>query len=183
MHPRIARREDSFLLIVDLQQPLLDIMPDAEALLKNAGILIEAAKTLGLPIFATEQYPERFGPTVEAVSSRWGELKPHGKMVFSSCGCAGIRKALEASDRRTAILSGVETHVCVSQTAHDLLEEGFVVHVPADAVASRTEANRQLGLEKMRDSGAVITSIEMVIYEMLREAGTPEFKALLPLFK
>ena len=183
MHDRIARREDAFLLVVDVQEPLMKVMSEPDRLLKNAGILIEAAKALGLPIFATEQYPERFGPTVESVRSRWGDLAPSGKMAFSSCGCSGIMEAIRESGRRTAIVCGVETHVCVNQTVHDLLEEGMRVHVPADAVASRTEMNWRLGLEKMRESGAVVTSTEMVAYELMGRAGTPEFKALLPLFR
>jgi nicotinamidase-related amidase len=183
MHPRIARREDAFLLVVDLQEPLLRGVADPDGLLKNVGILIDAARTLGLPILATEQYPERFGPTVEAVQSRWGEVEPVGKLRFSSCGCDAIQSSLQSSGRRTAILCGVETHVCVNQTAHDLLNEGFTVHVPADAVSCRTPANHEMGLGKIRDSGAILTSTEMVVFEMLREAGTPEFKGLLPLFK
>jgi nicotinamidase-related amidase len=183
MHDRIARREDAFLLVVDVQEPLMKVMSEPDRLLKNAGILIEAAKALGLPIFATEQYPERFGPTVEAVRSRWGGLAPSGKMTFSSCGCSGVMEAIRESGRHTAVVCGVEAHVCVNQTVHDLLDEGMTVHVPADAVASRTEMNWRLGLEKMRESGAVVTSTEMVAYELMGRAGTPEFKALLPLFR
>ena len=182
-HPRIARREDTFLLVVDLQEPLLKVMEVRERLLANAGILIEAARTLGLPILATEQYPERFGPTAEEIRVRWGDVQPVGKLCFSSCGSESVQGQIQRLGRRTAILCGVETHVCVNQTAHDLLAEGLAVHIPADAVASRTEMNRQLGLEKMRESGAIVTSTEMVVYELLREAGTPEFKALLPLFR
>ncbi len=182
-HPRIARRGDAFLLVVDIQEPLLKVMPRADRLLKHAGILIEAAKTLGLPIFATEQYPERFGPTVEPIRSQLGTLAAEGKLAFSSCGCRGVMDAISSCGRKTAILCGVETHVCINQTAHDLLAQGYTVHVPADAVDSRAPLNREVGLNKLRDSGAVITSTETVIYELLGEAGTPEFKSLLPLFK
>jgi nicotinamidase-related amidase len=182
-HPRIARRDDAFLLVIDVQEPLLKVMPQPEGLLKNIQILIEAAKILNLPLYATEQYPDRFGPTVEALRARWGAVEPEGKMTFSSCGCLPVFQRIQESPRRTAILCGVETHVCVSQTAHDLLAQGFTVHIPADAVASRTEFNRKTGLEKMRDSGAVLTSTETVVYELLQQAGTPEFKALLPKIK
>jgi nicotinamidase-related amidase len=182
-HPRIAQREDSFLLLVDLQEPLLKGVSEPETLVKNVGILIKAAKTLGLPIFATEQYPERFGPTAEAIRSLWGDLNAQGKMTFSCCGSAELRRRMEEAGRDTAIVCGVETHVCINQTVHDLLEQRLRVHVPADAVASRTERNHQLGLAKMRESGAIVTSVEMTVFELLARADSAEFKALLPLFK
>jgi nicotinamidase-related amidase len=180
MHPRIAAREDAFLLIVDIQEPLLRVVREPERLLSNARILIEAARVLGLPILATEQYPERIGPTEPGLRERWGNVDPWGKLTFSACGGGEPARAVEAMERRTAIVCGVETHVCVNQTVHDLLAMGRTVHVPADAVTSRTELNWRLGLDKMRDSGAIVTTTETVVYEMMGAAGTPEFKALLP---
>jgi nicotinamidase-related amidase len=182
-HLNLADRDDSFLLIIDVQAPLLGVMPQSERLIKNIQTLIEAAKTLHLPLFATEQYPERFGPTVESIRSRWGVVQPEGKLVFSSYGCLPMVRKIQESNRRTALLCGIETHVCVSQTAHDLLADGYTVHIPADAVDSRTALNRETGLEKLRSSGALITTTEMLIFELLQKAGTPEFKALLPHIK
>jgi isochorismate hydrolase len=183
MHPRLAQRDDAFLLILDMQTPLLNVMNAPERLLANCKILIEGVRTLGIPIFATEQYPDRFGATTDDVRSRWGEVVPAGKMVFSGCRCAELMRQIEATGRNTAIVCGVETHVCVNQTALDFMANGYTVHVPADAVDSRTDLNWRLGLEKMRDAGAVMTSTEMVLFELMEKAGTPEFKALLPLFR
>jgi hypothetical protein len=183
MHPRLAQREDAFLLVIDAQGPLLNVMSAKDRLLSHCKLLIEAMRVLKIPILASEQYPERFGPTAEELSSRWGDVKPVGKMVFSGCGCPEFVQQIEATGRKTAILCGLETHVCVNQTALDLMANGYTVHVPADAVDSRTDLNWRLGLEKMRDAGAVMTSAEMVIFELMGKAGTPEFKALLPLFR
>ncbi len=177
----LARAPDTFLLVVDVQDPLLQVMHESEPLLKNVHILLEAARVLGLPLFATEQYPERLGPTAEPIRAAWGDVTPIGKMEFSAW--PSVRMAVKATGRRTAVVCGVEAHICVQQTAQDLLAAGYRVHIPADAVASRTPANRDLGLRKIEWSGAVLTSTEGLVYELLERAGTPEFKAMLPWLK
>lgn len=183
------RREAACLVVVDVQENLARAMPadTFPRVTRNLVLLATAARILGLPTLLTEQYPKglgrTIGPVVEALAGGGTPPAPIEKVDFACTAVPAFCEALRASGRRTVILTGVETHVCVLQTALGLLEAGYTVHVPADAVASRTAANRQIGLDLMGRAGAVVTSTETVVFQLLGRAGTPEFKALAPLVK
>lgn len=178
-HPALARREATGLLVVDIQEACRPVIDGFEGIAKNAGMLAEGFGILGRPVLASEQYPKGLGPTVPEVAERLPEgVEPVGKLRLSACGVEGIDAALEASGCSTWAVAGIESHVCVVQTVLDLLARGYEVHVAADAVSSRTPANRERGLARMAAAGAQITSAEMVLFEMLEEAGSDEFKQI-----
>lgn len=179
-------RDDTVLLVIDIQERLGAAMEPArfERLVKNTGILIQTAKTLGLPVLVTEQYPKGLGHTVAALT----ELLPEGttpveKVAFSCGAVKELARQLFALQRRQVIVVGMETHVCVFQTVRDLVAGGYAPFVARDAVLSRTTENHDTGLELMRESGATISSTETLVFDLLGAAGTPEFKALSPLVK
>jgi nicotinamidase-related amidase len=179
---RISRK-DTALLVVDLQERLLPVMFEKERVLQNSLRLVQGAKVLGIPVFVTEQYRKGLGPTVPEIAAALPTFAPFEKMAFSACGADKLDMALEAAKLPNILLCGIEAHVCVSQTCLDLLQQGFRVFVPADAVSSRTRENHQIGLGRMRDAGAFIVSTEMALLELLEKAGTPEFKQILELIK
>jgi nicotinamidase-related amidase len=181
----IARRplqaDHCALVVVDIQERLLPPIHEKERLVRNAQLLLRLAQNYRLPTIATTQYAKGLGATVPEIASLLPETKVLDKMTF---GCfahepfAAAVRALPAG-RNTLILCGMETHICVLQTALEALNRGYLVQVAADAVSSRTELNWRLGLDRMRDAGAVITSTETIIYELLHECGTPAFKEML----
>jgi isochorismate hydrolase len=149
---------------------------------KNAGILIKAARRLGLPVVASEQYVKGLGPTVPGIR----ELLPSPpieKIEFSCANSKSLAAEIEGTGRRQVIAVGMESHVCVFQTVRDLLRKDFQVFVPSDAIVSRTEENRQVGLNLCEKAGAVVTSTETVLFDLLGTAGTAEFKELSPLIR
>ena len=172
------------LLVIDVQERLAAAMqPDARARLeKNAAVLIKAAQRLGLPVVATEQYPKGLGHTVAPLRELLGEDPLH-KLEFSCGASKPIARRIVTTGRRQVIVAGMEAHVCVFQTVRDLLRGEFAVFVAQDAVLSRSEANRQVGLQLCEKAGATLTSTETVLFDLLGEAGTPEFKELAPLIK
>ena len=203
MQRQISRlkRGKAALILIDIQERLLPAIFENQRLIENAVRLIRGATILGLPVLATEQYPQGLGPTVPGVKQALGAVAAVPKVTFSSCGAEGYAKAqgkisgvrvpgqcnlleaLKCTKVSGVILCGMESHVCVVQTCLDLLEAGFTVFVPADAVSSRTAENWRIGLERMRDAGAAIVSVEMVLFELLERAGTEEFKKVLELVK
>ena len=177
-------RGDALLLVIDVQDRLASAMP-AERLAqlqKNAGVLIRAARRLELPVMATEQYPKGLGRTVPALRELLGS-DPMEKLEFSCGANKAVARRILATGRRQVIALGMEAHVCVFQTVRDLLRGGFSVFVAQDAVISRTEANRAVGLRLCEKAGATLTSTETVLFDLLGAAGTPEFKELAPLIK
>jgi len=176
-------REKAALVVIDIQERLVPPISGNETLLKNAVRLIKGCGILKVPTLVTEQYPKGLGATVPAIATALGEFSPFEKTVFSACGAEGVRDALNDKDVADAILCGIETHVCVAQTCLDFLERGLRVFVVSDAVSSRSEADHQLALQRMRDSGAIIVSSEMILFELLQRAGTPEFKEVQALIK
>jgi nicotinamidase-related amidase len=179
--PRL-RRDDSLLLVVDVQEKLVPVLHQPEALVRNCFTLAKAAALLGVPILVTEQNPTRLGPTVELLREALADSPPYSKMLFSAI-IPEVKTHLEQLGKRTVLLCGCEAHVCVLQTALDLLELGYTVFIPRDAVSSRTPANLEIGWDRMRLSGAVPTSTESALFEWLVTAGTDDFRALLPLIK
>ncbi len=180
-HERL-RVQDVALVVVDMQERLMAAMPDPAGLADRARRLIEGARHLGLPVVFTEQAPAKLGPTAEPLRNLIAEPAIE-KITFSCWDCPAFQDRLVAMGRHHIILAGIETHVCVWQTARDLIESGRRVEVVADAVASRDPANRELALARMRDAGAGITCVEMVLFDLLRTAEHDAFRAISRLVK
>jgi nicotinamidase-related amidase len=178
-HTHLAQRAHTGLVIVDVQDAFRPVIDAFEETVANVGLLAEGFAILGRPVIVTEQYPKGLGATVPEVAGRLPEgVAPIEKTRFSACGVHDFDHAIDRAGCRTWVVAGIEAHVCVEQTALDLMERGHDVHVAADAVSSRTPRNRALGIDKMMSLGVHVTSAEMVLFEMLEEAGTPEFKAI-----
>ncbi len=175
--------DQAALVLIDVQGKLASLMHEREALFDHLQRLIQGVRALDLPVLWLEQYPQGLGPTVPEVARLLSDLQPLAKTSFSAWGCAAFRDRLAATGRRQILLAGIEAHVCVYQTAVDLLAAGYSVEVVCDAVSSRTAANRQLGLERMRAAGALWTGVEMALFELLRTAEAPAFKTLARLVK
>lgn len=173
------------LLVVDFQEKLLAVFDPAvvEPLMANAVKFIRFAKIYGLPVLCTEQYPRGLGHTVETIAAELEGVEPIEKTEFSCFGNADFVAALERLNIEAVVIVGIEAHICVAQTALDALHAGYRVHVLVDAVESRKPAEYAHGLEKLRRAGAVLTSTEAAMYEVMAKAGTPEFKQALPLIK
>ena len=168
---------DTLLLLVDFQVKLLPFTWDAEGVVTRTVRLIQGAQRLTLPILVTEQYPQGLGRTDPRMITALGEAyRPIVKTTMSCMGDPRFREALEAAGRRQVILCGIEAHVCVHQTAVDLVEAGYEVHLAADCVSSRRERDVELALRRMAQIGCRISTHEMAIFEILRVSGTPEFK-------
>jgi len=170
------------LLVIDIQEKLLPPIFQKAQLVKNSQLLIRLAGILKLPALMTTQYAKGLGNTVPEIASLLSETQAIDKHMFSCFGSDEFCSVLKRmpGNRNTVLLCGMESHICVAQTALAALREGYIVHVASDAVSSRTEWNWKIGLERMRAAGAVISSTEMVIYELLRSSGVPAFKELLP---
>lgn len=177
---RLITREDTVLVIVDMQERLLPVMSNKEKILNNVLKLVRFAKIIGLPVMVTEQ--EKLGATVPEIRAEMPDIAPVNKTEFDACKCAGFKERLDKSGKKTAVLTGIESHICITQTALSLLPK-YNVHVVGDAVSSRSPDDWNIALQRMRQAGAVISSTEMVIYELLQKAGTDEFKATLKLVK
>lgn len=176
-------RKDAAILIIDLQEKLMKAMKDREKVYKNTGLLMAVAKELDIPVVLTEQYPQGLGSTVKEIKdslpSNYYLLE---KFKFSAY-VDEMRDILNKIGRKTMVVTGSETHVCVFQTTRDLVEAGYKVHLVADAVCSRFEENYRNGLQLMGNLGAVITNTETVLFDLLEYSNTPEFKAISPLLK
>lgn len=181
-HPHLLRADDAVLVVVDMQEPFLRNLFERERVIRNVCTLLDGAKALSVPVIATTQYAERMGGVIPEVQERLGEAPVFDKMTFS-CWDGLFRQELRESRRQQVVLCGAETHICVSQTAHDLLAAGFQVHAVEEAISSRSEANAQIGFAKMRQSGVIPASIESALYEMLGRAGTSAFREILKLIK
>ena len=166
-------RERTALVVIDVQEGFRKAVPEFERVAKAAATLVEGADALAVPVIATEQYPKGLGETAPEVAEHLS-VEPLEKVCFSASDAEGFG----LGGRDQVVLCGIESHVCVSQTAIDLLEGGAEVHVPIDAVASRTDENKRVGLHKMERAGAVVTSVEAALFELLGRAGTDEFKRI-----
>jgi nicotinamidase-related amidase len=176
---RVLDRGRAALVVVDVQEAFRPAVVEFDRVAHNAAVLVEGAQILGLPVVATEQYPKGLGHTVPEVADRLDGVEPLEKVCFSATDADGF----DLDGREQALVCGIESHVCVSQTAHALLDQGLEVHVARDAVSSRTEENRELGLHKMESSGAIVTSVETALFELLGAAGSDEFKRVQGLVK
>jgi nicotinamidase-related amidase len=179
MTPSMLAPERTVVLLVDVQEAFRPVVDRFEQVAANSARLARGARILGVPIVVTEQYPRGLGETVPEVARHLDGVPRLEKVVFSAARAEGF----DLDTRDQVLVGGIEAHVCVSQTVHDLLARGLEVHVAADAVSSRTPENRELGLAKMERAGAVLTSTETALFELVGRAGTPEFKAVQELVK
>jgi nicotinamidase-related amidase len=175
--------ENTVLLIVDVQEKLSKVMLNREDLLANLVKVIKGAQVLGVPIILTEQNPAGLGQTIPEVKLWLPDIKPVSKFSFSCCGEETFVKQLAALKRSQVLLAGIESHICVYQTAVDLISIGHEVQVLADCVSSRTAENKALGLEKMKEAGASVTSVETALFELMRVAEGNKFKELSKIVK
>lgn len=168
-------RDRAALVVIDVQEGFRKAIPGFDAIAAATATMVRGAATLGLPIIVTEQYPKGLGATVEEVAAHLPDgAEPLAKTVFSAAAADGF----DLAGREQAIVCGIETHVCVNQTSLELLDRGLEVHVVADAVGSRSAANRELGLAKLERAGAWISSVETALFELLGGAGSDEFKVV-----
>jgi len=179
--PEMMNAEDSALLVVDAQLKLLEIIPQRARIVWNIRRLIDAAEALSVPIGATEQYPERLSPTVPELRERLGEVP--SKKCFSACVCTEIFDRWRADNRFRIVVCGIETHVCIMQTALDLAAAGFEPYLAVDAVGARFAIDHETALKRMESAGVVMTTTETTMFEWCRTADRAEFKKISALAK
>lgn len=176
---RVVDRSDAVLVLMDMQESLASAMERRDAVVRTSALLARVVRLLDVPLIVTRQYPEGLGDTVQALREAVGETVTVDKVTFSCLAEPAFAERLGALGRRQVLIAGMETHICVAQTALALLAEGYRVHVVADAVCSRRSMDHEVALERLRAAGAEITVAESVIYEALGRAGTPEFREVL----
>jgi nicotinamidase-related amidase len=174
--------QNSALVVIDVQEKLMKIMPRRAEALGAMQRLIGAARILKVPTFVTAQYVKGLGPVCTEIAEATPGIKPMEKTAFSCCVLDDFMRAVKNVRRQRIILCGIEAHVCVQQTAIDLMKDYFV-YVCADAICSRHRHDHKVAAQRMHDCGAVITTVESAVFELLRESGTEQFKQVLPLFK
>jgi nicotinamidase-related amidase len=183
--PLQIEREGAVLVMVDVQEVLMKQMNQeiGKNVIRNIKTLIAFAKEMAIPILMTEQYPKGLGKTVPEIKTELGSILPIEKLSFSCCGVETFNDKLDQLARKQVILTGIETHVCVLQTASDLIQKGYEVHPVADAICSRRKLDWKVGLRWMEKRGAMISTTEIIAFRLLKEAGTEEFRGLSKLLK
>jgi nicotinamidase-related amidase len=172
------------LVIIDMQESFRNAVPDFTETAARIALVTHGMQLLGVPVLATEQYPKGLGHTAGEIRTVLPEgFEPVEKTAFSSCGARSFLSQLDETGARQILLCGIEAHVCVNQTAHDLLARGLQVHLLTDCITSRTEQNREIGISKMLTSGALPTSVETALFELMRDARHEQFKAVQRLIK
>lgn len=172
----VLDKNDTVLVIIDFQEKLMKTMSQSEKMYKNTNLLLVAAEQMGIPVIVTEQYPQGLGGTVKEIQDYIKEYQYVEKMEFSAF--EGLNHLLSTMGRKTLLITGSETHVCVFQSTRDLVAAGYRVQVVKDAVCSRFKENYLNGLELMQGVGAVVTNTETVLFDLMKVAGTPEFKVI-----
>ncbi|MGE5297490.1 MAG: hydrolase [Solirubrobacterales bacterium] len=175
--------QNTCLVVIDVQGKLAQLMADKESLFKNIRILVQAAQILDIPILWCQQVPESLGPTIPEIAELLAGEEPINKACFSCCGEERFTAELNGLGKEQVLLCGIETHVCVYQTAMDLMEGGLDITIVADAVSSRTEQNRETALDRLSAEGANISSTEMVLFELIKTSQHPQFKQIARLVK
>lgn len=177
------RKEEAILMVVDVQERLIPAIYDAAQAVHSCAVLAQAAQIFNIPVIVTEQYPEKLGATVPEITNILNDYQPISKKCFSAYTQEVVDVLKSTSARRSILLCGVEAHVCVQQTALDLLANGFDVFVVRDAISSRTPANAKIGWQRMIGAGAIPVSVESALFELLQTADAPEFKTVHQLIK
>ena len=175
--------QDSALVVVDIQERIIPKIFDQQTVVSNTVTLIKSAEILNIPIIVTEQYPKGLGSTIPEIKDLIVPWQPIGKICFSCFGNSDFSRKLKELKRDNLILCGIESHVCITQTALEGLKSNYSVFFVKDAISSRTENNRETGFERMAQAGAIPVSTEMVMFELLREAGTDNFKQIVGMIK
>ena len=183
-HPNTLDPKQSALIVIDMQEAFRSAIPDFALIAERTSIAVRGFRALEIPILVTEQYPAGLGNTVEEVRLCLsdGDL-PIEKTTFSSCGSQDFMNALKAANAKQIVVCGIEAHICVNQTVHDLIANGFQVHVLQDCVSSRTNHDKHTGIEKMKIAGAIPSNIEMVFFELLKDAKHSKFMEIQALIK
>src|SRR5882757_8032779 len=183
-HEKILDAHHTAFVVIDVQEGFRGIIPNFTEVADNIARFLEGAKILDIPVIVTEQYPKGLGRTAEEILVTLdADHAPLEKTAFSSCGAAGFFASLKELDIKQVLLGGIEAHICVNQTAHDLLDAGFQVHLLTDCISARFEVNKKAGLDKMLQSGAVPSSVEMALFELMRDAKHEHFKEIQKLVK
>ena len=175
--------DDTALVIIDVQGKLAKIMHQSKEVVKNIETLIQGAKLLDIPVLWLEQYPKGLGPTTADVKQHLSDQEPIAKVTFSACQTDEFKEQLERIDKKKLLITGIEAHICVYQTVSNLLTIGHDVEVVIDCVSSRTLADKDIGIEKMKLLGASVTSVEMALFELMQTAKHPKFKEISNLIK
>jgi len=183
MKLELLDRAKSVLVVVDVQEKLLPAIPGGDAIVSRINLLTSSARTLGVPVVVTEQYPQGLGPTVGGLHGALGAFEPMVKVHFSCASGPGFIEKLAELGRPQIVLAGIEAHVCMAQTAVELLGKGYGVWIAADAAGSRHAVDAASAFGRLAAGGVVMTTAEAVAFEWLRKAGTPEFKAVQKLVK
>lgn len=183
-HPRVLDKDKTALVVVDIQEAFRHPINDFAQIVSRASIIVRGFQALGLPIIITEQYPKGLGRTAEEILfSLPDDFEFVEKTAFSSCGARPFYEQLQKADVSQVVLCGVETHICVNQTAHDLLTEAFEVHILTDAVSSRFTQDKETAIKKMMMNGVVPSTVEMALFELMRDAKHEQFKEIQNLIK
>ncbi len=179
------RPENTIFVIIDIQEKLVNAMPEdvVEKVIYNNILLVELCKTYKIPVLLTEQYPKGLGKTIDRIKEILPEYNPIEKISFNACLEPLFLKALKALRKTKIILTGIETHICVYQTALALLSKGYTIYVPKDAVCSRKKQNWKTGLDLMNSAGVIVTDTETLVFQILEKAGTQEFKKIVKYIK
>lgn len=179
----LLEKDHTAFVLVDVQGKLSEMVHDSELVLENLEKLIQGLRILDIPIIWLEQYPEGLSGTNERISKHLTGLEPIGKRTFNACNHPEFLKAVEETGRRQLLVAGIEAHICVYQTAMGLKSIGHEVQVVADASSSRTESNKEIGFEKLKVNGISLTSVEMLLYELLGSSEGEQFKKVLQIVK
>ena len=183
MKSELLDRKRSVLIVIDIQERLFPGIHENSRVLSRVDLLLSAARLMEIPLLLTEQYPKGLGNTIEEIRQELPGMEPLAKMDFSCVPAPGFKERLFSLGRDQVVLAGIETHICLAQTALDLASQGVQVFVAADATSSRRPLDAEIALERLRQGGLTITTAEAVVFEWLRRAGTDEFKALQPKIK
>ena len=183
-HPNTLNKDQTVLVVVDLQEAFRSPIPDFAEIVDKTTIAVRGFSILNIPIIVTEQYPKGLGNTAEEIQMSLPEdAEIIEKTTFSSCGTISFSEKLKSLNAKQIVLAGIEAHICVNQTAHDLLNEDYQVHLLQDCVSSRTTHDKHTGIEKMRMSGVIPSNVEMALFELMRDAKHEKFKEIQRLIK
>jgi len=182
-HPNLFTKRDSIILLVDYQERFVKVLPDNNETIKNIKLLLAGANIYKVPIYVSEQVPEKLGPTISDFKELLNDATFFSKTTMSCCGKPSFLDALKSKNISKVAVCGIEAHVCVGQSCLDLIHNGFQVHLATDAITSRLLYNKPIAIEKIKNAGGIISSVETILFEMAYEAGNEEFKQLQQLFK
>jgi len=182
-HPNLFSRYNSAVLLVDYQERFVPVLQDNEQTVKNIKLLLAGSKIYSIPIYVSEQVPEKLGPTIKELKEMLPNIYLFSKKAMSCCGEPKFVNELKSKNIKQIAVCGIEAHVCVLQTSLDLIQNGFQIHLVTDAITSRLAHNKPIGIEKIKNAGGIISSLETVLFEMAYEACSEEFKKLQQLFK